>query len=83
MTYLNPLEVDAYIKPDSDRTGLSGAFRHAKRWLKQAWDGYVERRAQYRAIQALRQLDDHMLRDIGISHRSEIASTVVHGREGR
>jgi len=82
MTYLNPLQVDAYMKPDSGRTGLSGALRRAKLWLQEAWHGYLERRAQYRAIQALRQLDDHMLRDIGI-HRSEIPSAVVHGREGR
>lgn len=43
---------------------------------------YAERRATRKAIRHLRDLDDHMLKDIGL-HRSQIASAVVHGRPER
>ena len=46
------------------------------------WEKRRERRRQLKAMQELRSLPNHMLRDIGIN-RSEIASVVTHGREGR
>lgn len=43
----------------------------------------AEERRVRRSIAELEQLDDHMLRDIGISGRGQIASVVRHGRRGR
>ena len=52
------------------------------RYIRERREMRRERRRQRRAIQQLRGISDRTLRDIGID-RSEIASTVIHGREGR
>jgi len=44
------------------------------------WRAYTIRRARIAAIRELHTLDDHMLKDIGLS-RSEIDWVVVHGRD--
>ena len=82
MTYANNFIGNMDFREDSQRDRFTRGYQRAKLWLKEAWDGYVERRAQYHAIQTLRQLDDHLLKDIGI-HRSEIVSAVTTGRRGR
>ena len=44
------------------------------------WRVYTIRRARIAAVRELHTLDDHMLKDIGLS-RSEIDWVVVHGRD--
>ena len=44
------------------------------------WRAYTIRRARIAAIRELHTLDDHMLKDIGLS-RSEIDWVLVHGRD--
>jgi len=44
------------------------------------WRAYTIRRARIAAIRELHTLDDHMLKDIGLS-RSEIDWMLVHGRD--
>src|SRR5262245_46921505 len=44
------------------------------------WRAYTIRRARIAAIRELHTLDDHMLKDIGLS-RSEVDWVVVHGRD--
>src|SRR5262249_42847266 len=46
-----------------------------------SWRAYTIRHARVAAIRELHTLDDHMLKDIGLSH-SEIDWVVVHGRGG-
>jgi uncharacterized protein YjiS (DUF1127 family) len=43
------------------------------------WQGYVRWRDRRAALHHLAELDDHMLKDIGIS-RSEIEWALYHGR---
>ena len=52
------------------------------RGLSRWWRGYMTWRNRQLAVAALRQLDDRMLRDIGID-RSEINSVVYAGGRGR
>jgi uncharacterized protein YjiS (DUF1127 family) len=64
------------ITVTTPRPGIAVAFGvHARAWLER------RRRAAARraAIRALRNFDDYLLRDIGLS-RGDIAARVRHGR---
>jgi len=82
MTYGNDTTADAIFEGGPRRPVLDDS----KRALKESTIGLLQRwkahREQKRAIQALRQLSSHTLRDIGMD-RSEIVSAVVHGRTKR
>lgn len=61
---------------------LSMTASRIARFIRTKREMRRERRRQRRAVRQLRGISDRTLRDIGID-RSEIASTVLHGREGR
>lgn len=63
----------AYLLPS--RQGIVGRFRQA---AQAAWRAYVKRYNRRAAVHHLNNLDDRMLRDIGIS-RSQIESAVRSG----
>ena len=63
-------------------TIFAAAAAGIARNLRERRDIRREQRRQRRAIRQLRGIHNHTLRDIGID-RSEIASLVIHGREGR
>ncbi len=61
---------------------LAGWWRALDGATARLIDDLAARRDRRRAVEALRGLDDHILRDIGIT-RGEIESAVRHGREQR
>jgi len=68
-----------FFFPTSALTTLVLATTH---YIRENREARRERRRQRMAIRQLRGIHNHTLRDIGID-RSEIASTVMHGRMGR
>lgn len=81
MTFAVGTTFDVRFNTGSDHTPRFDG-KTVMAWLRARRDQWLERRRQVKAIRRLRELDDHMLRDIGID-RSEIASAVIHGRRGR
>lgn len=78
----SPQTTDLYYPATAMAILLASAARGFARFIRTRREMRRERRRQRRAMEQLRGISDRTLRDIGIS-RSEIASTVLHGRKGR
>jgi len=78
----SPQTTDLYYPATAMAILVATASRGFARLVRTKRDALRERRRQRRAMEQLRGISDRTLRDIGIS-RSEIASTVLHGRRGR
>jgi len=82
MTYANQATADATFEGRQRRPQSASTGRALRSWIVSMIERWKTHRQQKQSIQHLRQLGDDTLRDIGID-RSEIVSTVMHGRTGR